>query len=142
MGSLGRARPRAARYKMRGMIRAALSLLLLTAVATVSSAQARREPPRNTAGFAIRRGVNLSHWLSQCFGWSPRDTFITEDDIRFIKRLGYDHVRIPIDEKELWTVDGQPSPAAFAALTRSLDWCQKHELRAIVDLHTVRAHHF
>ena len=96
----------------------------------------------NPSGFEIRRGVNLSHWLSQCFGWSPRNTFITEKDIRFIKSLGYDHVRIPIDEKELWTEDGKPSEAAFAYLTRCLDWCAKYKLRAIVDLHTIRAHHF
>src|SRR5512138_3204634 len=120
-----------------------LAVALLCLPAALAAAAPRvASPTASPSGFEIRRGVNLSHWLSQCFGWSPRDTFITEDDIRFIKRLGYDHVRIPIDEKELWTVDGQPSPAAFAALTRSLDWCQKHELRAIVDLHTVRAHHF
>jgi endoglucanase len=114
------------------------------AAAVVSSVPERRDFPliANPAGFEIRRGVNLSHWLSQCFGWSPRATFITERDIRFIASLGYDHVRIPIDEKELWNTDGRPSDEAFGYLTRVLTWCAKHRLRAIVDLHTVRAHHF
>lgn len=96
----------------------------------------------NPAGFEIKRGVNLSHWLSQCFGWSPRDSYITEKDIRFIKSIGYDHVRIPIDEKEMWAENGTPIPQAFGYLTQALDWCDKAGLRAVVDLHTVRTHHF
>jgi hypothetical protein len=120
-----------------------LSLLLFVAAAA-STADQRSDFPviPNPSGFEIRRGVNLSHWLSQCFGWSPRASFVTEDDVRFIARLGYDHVRIPIDEKELWTTDGQPSEEAFGFLTRALDWCAQNRLRAIVDLHTIRSHHF
>jgi endoglucanase len=117
--------------------------LLLSAAAVASSAEAPAPAkPAEKTRFEIRRGVNLSHWLSQCFGWSPRATFVTEDDIRFIARVGYDHVRIPIDEKELWTEDGRPSDEAFSHLVRALEWSARHGLRAIVDLHTVRAHHF
>lgn len=125
-------------------MRHATLLLLLLAAASSAPAEGARRPldPQNPAGFRIRRGVNLSHWLSQCFGWSPRATFISEDDIRFIAAAGYDHVRIPIDEKELWGEDGRPSEEAFGHLTRALDWCARHKLRAVVDLHTVRAHHF
>ena len=53
-------------------------------------------PMINPSGFQIHRGVNLSHWLSQNFGWSPKATFITEQDIKFIDSIGYDHVRIPL----------------------------------------------
>jgi endoglucanase len=125
-------------------MRTRVFLLLLLVAAALAPAQERRDfrvTPK-PARFEIRRGVNLSHWLSQCFGWSPRATFITEDDIRFIARVGYDHVRIPIDEKELWAADGRPSEEAFGYLTRALDWCARHKLRAIVDLHTIHAHHF
>ena len=31
---------------------------------------------------------------------------------------------------------------SFAYLTRCLDWCAKHNLRAVVDLHILKAHHF
>jgi endoglucanase len=94
------------------------------------------------SGFELKRGVNLSHWLSQNFGWSPKDSFITEKDIEFIASIGYDHVRIPIDEPEMWLPDGKPSGESFAYLTRCLDWCAKHNLRAVVDLHVLKAHHF
>lgn len=92
--------------------------------------------------FEIRRGVNLSHWLSQDFGWEPKYTYIKESDIKFIADIGYDHVRLPIDEHEMWDENGVPIKEAFDHMTACLDWCAKYNLRAIVDLHIVRAHHF
>ena len=126
------------RFRMRSWL--FVPLLFLMAPLAPAGDQLPYRP--NPSGFAIRRGINLSHWLSQCFGWSPRATYITEDDIRFLARLGYDHVRIPIDEQEMWSEDGRPVEESFACLTRALDWSAKHRLRAIVDLHIVRAHHF
>ena len=96
----------------------------------------------NPSGFEIKRGINLSHWLSQDFGWAPKYTYINENDIRFIDSIGYDHVRIPIDEMEMWDSAGVPIKVAFKHLTNCLEWCAKYNLRAIVDLHIVRAHHF
>lgn len=98
--------------------------------------------PANPSGFVIRRGTNLSHWLSQDFGWQPRREWITENDFRFIARLGFDHVRLPIDEKELWRDDGSRNEEAFALLLQAIGWARASNLRVIVDLHTVRAHHF
>lgn len=92
--------------------------------------------------FTIHRGVNLSHWLSQDFGWEPKYTYINEADIRIIDSIGYDHVRIPIDEVEFWDDNGNPIDTAFQLLTSCLDWCQKYGLRAIVDLHIIRSHYF
>lgn len=97
--------------------------------------------PLNPAGFHIRRGTNLSHWLSQYAG-APRDKFITEDDFRFIARSGFDHVRLPVDEKELWDEAGRPNEEIFGYLMKALGWARAHGLRVIVDLHTVRSHHF
>ena len=110
--------------------------------ATPPAPQPAAGPVANPAGFVIHRGVNLSHWFSQCDGWGARQRFITEKDIGFIAGLGYDHVRLPVDEIELWRSDGTPDEAAFALLQRALDWCRASGLRVIVDLHTVRAHHF
>jgi endoglucanase len=96
----------------------------------------------NPSGFKIQRGVNLSHWLSQNFGWSPKATFVTEQDIKFIDSIGYDHVRIPLDEAELWDTTGKPMDESFTYLTSCLSWCAKYNLRAIVDLHIIRSHYF
>jgi endoglucanase len=96
----------------------------------------------NPSGFEIHRGVNLSHWLSQNFGWSPKATFITEQDIKFIESIGYDHVRVPVDEAELWDTTGTPIEESFLYLTSCLNWCAKYKLRVIVDLHIIRSHYF
>lgn len=114
-----------------------LMLLLLSFVAGQSAVA-----PANPAGFVIRRGTNLSHWLSQDFGWQPRAQWITENDFQFIARLGFDHVRLPIDEKEMWHEDGAQNQAAFALMQKAIGWARANNLRVIVDLHTVRTHHF
>ncbi len=104
--------------------------------------QTKKEECMNPSGFCIEKGTNLSHWLSQDFGWSPKYEYIKEKDIRFIDSLGFDHVRIPIDEQELWDENGVQNDVAFGYLNSCLDWCEKYGLRAIVDLHIVRSHHF
>jgi endoglucanase len=120
-----------------------LLLAFIAIVITISCKQApAKEEIINPSGFVIHRGVNISHWLSQDFGWAEKYSYINEKDIRFIDSIGYDHVRIPIDEKEMWDSTGQPIEVAFKYLTGCLDWCAKYKLRAIVDLHIIRAHHF
>lgn len=114
------------------LILATLGLPLAAASGTVT----------NPAGFEIHRGVNLSHWLSQCPRGLDQDTFITERDIAFIRSIGYDHVRLPVDEVQLWNSDGTRIEPAFHLLTTALDWCLKRHLRVIVDLHSVRSHDF
>ena len=74
--------------------------------------------------------------------WQPRATWITANDFRFIARCGFDHVRLPIDEKELWREDGTLDEAAFGVLQQALGWARANQLRVIIDLHTVRSHHF
>jgi endoglucanase len=96
----------------------------------------------NPSGFTISRGINISHWLSQDFGWAPRGEFLRRDDLSTLSRLGFDHVRLPVDEKELWLPDGKPNEAEFDRLLKGIDWCRASGLRVIVDLHTLRSHHF
>lgn len=117
-------------------------ILTLSAALTLALFSATAAQPTNPSGFVIKRGINISHWLSQDFGWTPREEFFTENDVRYISGIGFDHVRLPIDEKEMWQEDGTPNEEAFALLEKALGWCETHGLRAIVDLHTVRSHHF
>ncbi len=101
-------------------------------------------PAADKNAFVLERGVNLSHWLSQR-GERPREqlaSFVTEFDIIMLKDAGFDHVRIPIDEIEFWDDRGEPREDAWSTLENALTWARRHELRAIVDLHVIRSHHF
>jgi hypothetical protein len=93
--------------------------------------------------FWLGHGVNVSHWLSQ----SPRRgaerrAWFTEADVERIASTGFDHVRFPVDEEQLWDEEGRREPEAFELLEQALGWCERAELRAIVDLHIVRSHYF
>jgi endoglucanase len=109
---------------------------------TTTAADKVAVSPVNPSGFIIHRGTNLSHWLSQDFGWHSKDAWLTQNDIRFIASEGFDHVRLPVDETELWNGDGTKNAAAFARLRQGVDWCRDAHLRIIVDVHTMRSHHF
>ena len=123
-------------------LRSILLSFLLVAMAVTTHAAPALPAPSNPAGFAIRRGINISHWLSQDFGWAPREKWFTEKDVRFIAKQGFDHIRLPVDEKELWSAEGRPIESEFKRLVSAIDWCQKAGLRVIVDLHTLNSHHF
>ena len=102
------------------------------------------EIPTSTAnGFSVQRGTNISHWLSQSRRrGEERERFFTEEDMTLIARLGYDHVRLPVDEEQLWDESGQPEEEGFALLDSALDWATARGLPVIVDLHILRSHHF
>ena len=98
-------------------------------------------PKKNS--FEIKNGLNISHWLSQSRQRGEgRKAYFTRSDVEYIAGLGYDHIRIPIDEEQMFTEDGQKEPEAFALLHDALGWCEEFNLRAVVDLHILRTHHF
>ena len=57
--------------------------------------------------FRIKRGTNVSHWLSQSEQrGEARRLHIQEDDFARLESLGFDFVRIPIDEVQFWDEKG------------------------------------
>jgi len=95
------------------------------------------------SGFKVKRGTNISHWLSQSSRrGEERRTWFTREDVAFLAGLGLDHLRLPIDEEQMWDESGKAEAEAFDLLNQALDWCAEHQLNAIVDLHILRSHHF
>ena len=93
--------------------------------------------------FTIKRGTNIAHWLSQSDRrGNERAAFFTRKDIDYIHTAGFDHIRLPIDEEQLWDETGKRNADAFELMKQSLQWCQEAGLKAIVDLHILRSHHF
>lgn len=91
----------------------------------------------------LGKGVNISHWLSQSKsrGEERREYFVEGDVIR-IANGGFDHIRIPIDEEQMWNEDGHKEVEAFLLLNNAIQWALKADLKVVVDLHIIRSHHF
>lgn len=93
--------------------------------------------------FSIWKGINISHWLSQSDArGEKRAAYFTEEDVKFLAEAGFDHLRIPIDEEQMFTPEGDKEEEAFKLLHNALAWCKKYHLKAVVDLHILRSHHF
>ena len=59
-----------------------------------------------------------------------RENYITRDDIRFIRKAGFNSVRIPLHH----ALFGENGPG-FRYLDRAIQWCREAGLYAILDLH-------
>ena len=113
------------------------SIILLLVTFLVSGYTAAQEK------FRINRGTNIAHWLSQSEKrGKERINFFTESDIKRIAAMGCDHIRIPIDEEQMWDEAGNRHDEAFQLLENGIEWSISNNLKVIVDLHILRSHHF
>lgn len=68
------------------------------------------------------------------------DYMLAEEDIAFMKACGATVVRLPLNYRHFES-DAEPfkyHEKGFQRLDRALDWCARHELYAILDLHSVQ----
>jgi endoglucanase len=80
---------------------------------------------------ALKRGVNLSHWL-QNWGRQP----IVAADMTLIKSAGFDHVRLPFDPLLLgWNPDSPTPTVYWAALDQAVNIALQAKLAIILDFH-------
>ncbi|HEX5171400.1 MAG TPA: cellulase family glycosylhydrolase, partial [Cyclobacteriaceae bacterium] len=97
----------------------------------------------HVSAFTIKRGTNIAHWLSQSDRrGEERATFFTRKDVAFIDSVGFDHIRLPIDEEQMWDENGNRHADAFELMNNCLSWCNDAGLRVVLDLHILRSHHF
>jgi endoglucanase len=115
----------------------AMTMLAMTACTKKS------ETVNEVNDFRIQRGTNVSHWLSQSEErGEARDKHIQEDDFARLDSLGFDFVRLPIDEVQFWDEEGNKLPEGWTLMNNAINWALKHHLRVIVDLHIIRSHYF
>ncbi len=96
-----------------------------------------------TPEFKLGTGVNVSHWLSQSEKrGEERANQITKKDFDKIAELGFDHVRLPIDEEQLYDENLNRYEDAFVLLKNAVDWTLENNMNIVVDLHITRAHYF
>lgn len=116
----------------------------------------------------VMRGTNLGNWLvpegymfkfkdvnsprminqvfSELIGQSATDSFwktfvnnyITEADIRYMKSIGMNSIRVPFNYR-LFTAEkylGESNPNhGFELLDRLINWCRKEQLYVLLDMH-------
>jgi endoglucanase len=117
--------------------------LLLTTNCKTSKQSGTTTSNNKYPTFSIKRGTNIAHWLSQSNRrGDERSSFFTEKDIAFIKGAGFDHIRLPVDEEQLWDSTGNRYDDAFQLLGNCLNWANNVGLRVVLDLHILRSHHF
>ncbi len=94
--------------------------------------------------FEIHKGVNVASWLSTPkYDGLQRAAFFNESDVRLLSELGFDHIRLLVDEVVLWDDNGNKiRQYGFDLLHEAIDWCLKYGIRVIVDLHITRDHRF
>ena len=125
------------------MKKAPLMLISLVLICSACKINKKESMTEAREGFVIERGVNVSHWLSQSQKrGEERVGYMGAEDFARIAEMGFDHVRIPIDEVQMWDEQGNRNEDAFVLLHKAINWSFDNDLRVIVDLHVLRSHHF
>ena len=118
-----------------------LALIATTALALMACST--ESATNEVNNFQIHRGTNMSHWLSQSEErGEARKNHIQEDDFVRLNLLGFDFIRLPIDEVQFWDENGKKLSEAWDLLRFAVDQSIKNNLRVIVDLHIIRSHYF
>src|ERR1700761_610142 len=74
----------------------------------------------------------LGHEQAQSFWARFRERYVAQYDIRFIKSVGFNTVRIPVHYGLFMTDDGEMTGPGWALLDRVLDWVREEGLYAII----------
>ena len=91
----------------------------------------------------LEHGVNVSHWLSQSEArGEEREKIIKKADFDSIAGMGFDFVRIPVDEVQLYDEQMNRDTTGFRLLHKAISWAMEDNLNVVVDLHIIRSHHF
>ena len=91
-----------------------------------------------------QKGVNLGGWLSQgSLELSHIDSFIKEEDIKRIKEMGCDHLRLPVDFENIYfEKEKKSNEVGYKYIDLCVEWCKKYHLNVVLDLHKAPGYSF
>lgn len=74
---------------------------------------------------------------ARAFWRTFRERYVTREDIAFVKRAGFDHVRVPFDYRILVTNDDERAMKGpgWKHLDDVVEWCRAEGLYVILDMH-------
>jgi len=91
----------------------------------------------------LLKGINLGGFYSQCeHSKEVYDSFILKEDIKRIKDMGFDHVRLPIDSELIENESTEFIEEGFARIEKVIGWTSEYGLDIIIDLHKVCGYDF
>ncbi|HVT73063.1 MAG TPA: cellulase family glycosylhydrolase [Lacunisphaera sp.] len=103
---------------------------------TLSSVTCGVRAAENTAPVpTFQRGVNICHWMSQCFDRPYAGDWFGEKDVQWIAAHGFDHIRFPIDARLWLKPDGSLDPAKIKPFEDAIQWSRRQHLGIILDVH-------
>ena len=87
------------------------------------------------SSFKFRRGVNLAYWMTE----ADRDwlEYVTLKHFPMWKELGFDHFRVPIEERCVFNEDGSFNEKAVTKLHELFTWREQNGMYALLDMHTL-----
>ena len=97
-----------------------------------------------TDKFEYSSGVNIGVWLSQTSnrGGTSAENYFKKTDLKNLADMGFDHIRLPVDEKELFNTDLSFKTNIKNLIHSAIGWCEEYNMRLVLDLHIIRSHDF
>ena len=93
--------------------------------------------------FKFAKGVNVGNWLSQSWVMGEqREKIFTDEDIELLVANGFDHIRLPVDEAQLFNRDMTLNQSTVDLIHKTIGSCIDHGLKVIFDLHILRSFNF
>jgi endoglucanase len=103
----------------------------LIALGLLPVAHAASEP-----AYTFKRGVNISHWLSQNSGnMTYAAPWFGEGDVDWIAKQGFDHIRLPVDFRLCLAADGSLDEARLKPIADAIGWARDRGLGVVLDAH-------
>jgi endoglucanase len=90
----------------------------------------------SAGGFTFKRGVNISHWLSQNYGERTYAApWFGEADVAWIAAQGFDHIRLPVDVRLCLDAQGALDDAKLKPIRDTVAWAKPRGLGVVLDAH-------
>ncbi|HVU23370.1 MAG TPA: cellulase family glycosylhydrolase [Opitutus sp.] len=113
-------------------LRWSLLALLLCSMRPLAAAEAS---DGGGHAYTFKRGVNISHWLSQNFNTPYAAPWFGEKDVEWIAKHGFDHVRLAVDVRECLKPDGTLDDATLTPIRDTIAWAKSRGLGVVLDAH-------
>ena len=110
-------------------------LMLAVSLVFVSALGAAESKSGGDGHFTFKKGVNISHWLSQNFDTPYGASWFNESDVAWIAQHGFDHVRLAVDIRECLKPDGTLDDAKLKPIHDCIAWAKANGLGLVLDAH-------